>query len=120
MSKIDNRSLDHSTLQHLRTLAVQRVLAGERPSEVASSLGFYRTSIYKWLRAYRASGEAGLNSSQSEGPASKLTERQKQQVARWIIGKDPRQYGFDFGLWTRRIVAEMIESRFGVTFSLPS
>ena len=34
------------------------------------------------------------------------------------MGKDPRQYGFDFGLWTRRIVQEMVKTRFGVSVSL--
>jgi transposase len=40
--------------------------------------------------------------------------RQKLQVRGWINGKDPRQYGFDFGLWTRQIVAALIEQKFGV------
>ena len=38
---------------------------------------------------------------------------------RWINGWDPRQYGLDFGLWTRSLVAELIERklhiRLGVT-----
>ena len=33
---------------------------------------------------------------------------------RWINGRDPRQYGLDFGLWTRSVVAELIEKKFGV------
>ena len=33
-------------------------------------------------------------------------------MRRWICGKDPRQYGFDFGLWTRRIVVDLVEERF--------
>jgi transposase len=41
-------------------------------------------------------------------------------VFRWINGKDPRQYGFDFGLWTRRIVAELIAERFDIELSLAS
>ena len=39
---------------------------------------------------------------------------------RWINGKDPRQYGFDFGLWTRQIVAALIVERFGIELSLAS
>ena len=35
MVKIDGRKLDHKALEHLRTLAVQRVRAGEKPSVVA-------------------------------------------------------------------------------------
>jgi transposase len=41
-------------------------------------------------------------------------------VFRWINGKNPRQYGFDFGLWTRQIVRELITQRFGVRLSLAS
>ena len=33
---------------------------------------------------------------------------------RWINGRDPRQYGLDFGLWTRAIVVTLIERKFGV------
>ena len=33
---------------------------------------------------------------------------------RWINGSDPRQYGLDFGLWTRSLVAELIERRFHI------
>ncbi|OGA46842.1 MAG: hypothetical protein A3F74_27425 [Betaproteobacteria bacterium RIFCSPLOWO2_12_FULL_62_58] len=29
-------------------------------------------------------------------------------------GRDPRQYGLDFELWTRRIVAMLIERKFGI------
>jgi hypothetical protein len=32
-------------------------------------------------------------------------------VFRWINGHDPRQYGLDFGLWTRLIVARLIEQK---------
>jgi transposase len=49
-----------------------------------------------------------------------LTAAQERQVFRWINGKDPRQYGFDFGLWTRQIVRELIARRFGVRVSLAS
>ena len=33
---------------------------------------------------------------------------------RWINGCDPRQYGLDFGLWTRSLVAELIERKFHI------
>ena len=31
-----------------------------------------------------------------------------------------REYGFDFGLWTRQIVRELVEMKSGVTLSLAS
>src|SRR5271157_3681713 len=120
MAKIDNRSLDHKVLEHMRLLAVDRVLAGEKPSVVAKSFGIYRTSIYKWLRARRKRGREALRSTKAKGPTPKLTEGQRHRVRRWIVGKDPRQYGFDFGLWTRSIVATMIQDKFKVSLTLPS
>ena len=30
---------------------------------------------------------------------------------RWIVGKDPRQYGFNFGWWSRRIVQDLVRLR---------
>lgn len=39
---------------------------------------------------------------------------------RWVNGKRPDQYGFDFGLWTRQIVKELLQQRFGIDLSLAS
>ena len=56
----------------------------------------------------------------AQGPKPKLTDRQQQQVKRWILGRDPRQYGFDFGLWTRRIVQQLIQDKMGIELCLTS
>ena len=33
---------------------------------------------------------------------------------RWVNGHDPRQYGLDFGLWARSVVAELIARKFAI------
>ena len=109
--KIDGRTLDHKTSETIRIMAVRRVQEGETPSVVMKNYGLCRTSIYRWLRDVKAGGEAALKSRKHPGPTPKLTEKQKQQVRKWICGKDPRQYGFDFGLWTRRIIVCLIERK---------
>jgi transposase len=114
MKTIDGRTLSHETSEHIRIMAVRRVHAGERPSAVIRSYGLCRTTIYRWLRAAKRGGEESLQARRHPGRKPFLSPRQKLQVRRWINGKDPRQYGFDFGLWTRRIVAALIEERFGV------
>jgi transposase len=102
-------------------LAVRRVLEdGEKPSLVMESLGLCRTTIYRWLRTCKAEGLEALVEKICAGPEPKLTEKQRQQVRRWIIGKDPRQHGFDFGLWTRRIVQTLIQEKMGVVLCLTS
>jgi transposase len=119
MAKIDGRTIDHKTLEHLRKLAVKRVIEdGEAPSNVMKSLGLCRTTIYPWLRKYADKGMEALVERIAQGPEPKLTEKQRQQVKRWILGKDPRQYGFDFGLWTRRIVRELIAEKFDIALGL--
>jgi transposase len=119
MAKIDGRKLDHKTSEHLRQQAVQRVREeGESPSAVIKSMGLCRTTIYRWLRAYDQGGMPALDSTKACGPKPKLTVKQKQQVRNWIVGKDPRQYGFDFGLWTRQIIAELIQTRLQITLKL--
>jgi transposase len=119
--KIDGRTLDHKTLEHLRVTACRRVLEdGELPSVVAASLGFCRTCIYPWLRRVQDEGYEALAEKIAEGPPPKLTEKQRHRVKRWIVGKDPRQYGFEFGLWTRRIVQQMIQDKFGQELCLSS
>jgi len=114
MKPIDGRTLSHEVSEHIRLMAVRRVRAGERPSAVIRSYGLCRTTIYKWLRASKRGGEKALRARKHPGRKPFLSPKQKLQVRRWINGKDPRQYGFDFGLWTRGIVGELIEERFGV------
>jgi transposase len=100
-------------------LAIKRVKEnGEKPSQVIATLDMCRTTIYRWLRAFEKRGEAGVMSKKATGRPPKLSVRQKQQVARWINGRDPRQYGFDFGLWTRKIVAELIKERFDIKLGI--
>ena len=106
--KRDGRSVDHPTLEAIRLMAVERVREGESASAVIASYGFSRTTIYKWIAAASQPGIGlkALFSRPATGRPRTLTPRQEQQVFRWVNGKDPRQYGLDFGLWTRAVVAD--------------
>src|SRR5512144_2348021 len=114
--KRDGRTLDHQTLETIRLMAIERVCEGERPSEVIEAYGFNRTTIYKWIKTAFGSGSGmeALRSTKATGRPRSLTPAQERRVFRWINGRDPRQYGLDFGLWTRSVVAELIEKKFGV------
>jgi len=118
--KRDGRKLDHKTLEEIRRMAVQRVWDGEKPSAVIASYGFSRQTIYKWLREAKGRGRGlrALRSRKGTGRPRSLTAKQEQQLFRWINGKDPRQHGFDFGLWTRMIVRKLIADKFGVNLSI--
>src|SRR3954471_9268539 len=112
----DGRGFDHRTLESIRLMAIERVRDGERPSSVIASFGFNRTTIYRWLEVASKPGVglSALRSRPATGRPRSLTQRQEQQVFRWVNGRDPRQYGLDFGLWTRSLVAALIERKFGI------
>jgi transposase len=118
--KRDGRKLDHKTLEEIRRMAVQRVWEGEKPSVVIASYGFSRQIIYKWLREARKKGRGlqALRSRKGTGRPRTLTAKQERQLFRWINGKDPRQYGFDFGLWTRLVVRKLIADKFGANLGV--
>ncbi|MGF6298317.1 MULTISPECIES: IS630 family transposase [Paraburkholderia] len=120
--KRDGRSLAHNTLEEMRMLAVQRMTEGEHPDDVAASFGMHRSWAFK-IRAQargRGHGVRALRSTKGTGRPRKLTPAQEQRMLRWINGKNPMQYGFDFGLWTRNLVRELVQQRFNVTLSLAS
>jgi hypothetical protein len=77
--------------------------------------GFVRLSSHDDLQMGQGAaskpgvGLKALHARPATGRPRSLTPRQERQVFRWINGRDPRQYGLDFGLWTRSVVADLIE-----------
>ena len=63
-------------------------------------------------------GHQGVAFDKGDGAAAQLDTETEWQVLRWVNGRDPRQYGLDFGLWTRAVVAELIQKKFNVTLGL--
>lgn len=118
--KRDGRTFDHRTLEAIRFMAVERVREGEPASEVIEAYGFNRTTIYKWIQAALRPGVGikALLSTKATGRPRSLTPTQEKRVFRWVNGRDPRQYGLDFGLWTRAVVCELIEKKFGIRLGL--
>jgi transposase len=82
------------------------------------SMGLFRTTIYLWLRAYEKGGEKSIKSSKSVGPKKLLSPNQERELRNLIYKKDPRELGYQEALWSRRIIAEVIETRFKVGVTL--
>ena len=120
VGKRDGRSPDHKALEDIRIQAVQRVEAGEAPSAVMRVMGFARTVIYDWLNKYRAGGIEALRALPIPGRPPKLTEQQRAWVYRTVTQNNPLQLQFEFALWTRAMVRDLIRQNCGVTLSLAS
>lgn len=116
----DGRKLDHKTLETLRIRAVKQIEDGAHPEDVAEALGLDRSTVFKWLARYREGGIAALKAKPVPGRPSKLGGRQVAQLYALIVGNDPRQLQFDFALWTREMVRQVIRAEFRVALSVVS
>lgn len=118
--KYDARKLSTEEQHLIRKIAVQRVFDGESVAAVTRSLGLGSKTIYGWLKIARQEGVDALAPKPRTGRNRKLSSAEEQEVKRWVVGGDPRQHGFDFGLWTRQIVSDLIQERFGIEMGLTS
>ena len=104
-----------SELEHLRQLAVQRVLDGYSTQEVAEFLNVDVRSVRRWVAAFRQHGNAGLAAQPVSGRPPKLTRTQDKIVCRWL-SDSPTEHGFETQLWTGRGLAGLIEQEWGIQF----
>ncbi len=117
MEKLDGRKLSRSTLAEIRIRAVKRVESGVSPEDVIKALGFHRSLIYKWLSLYREGGFEALKENKVKGRESKLNGTHLQALYQLITLKNPSQLKFEFALWTRGIVRDVIRDKFKVEVS---
>lgn len=118
MRKDDARKLDHKTLEQLRIRAVSRVLSGESPEVVSKAIGINRTTIYDWLAKYRSGGWHALRSRPTPGAKPKIDGRKMEWIFKTISGKNPQQLKFEFALWTREMIQQLILKKFKIKLSL--
>jgi transposase len=116
----DGRRLDHATLEALRIRAVQAVEAGEHPEDVARAIGMARGTVFMWLAKYREGGLAALKAKPVPGKPPKLDATALRRLYTLIAGSDPRQLSFEFALWTREMIRELIRREFDVRLSAVS
>lgn len=123
MRENDGRKLDHRTLEVLRLRAVEQVAAGVPAAQVGAglaALGLHPKTIYTWLAKERAEGREALRARPVPGRRRKLTDAQLRELAALLTDADPGDYGFAVALWTREIVGQLIEVRFGVALTVAS
>jgi transposase len=116
----DGRKLDHKTLEVLRMRAIEQVAAGAHPEEVAVIMGFHKNTVYGWLAKAREGGKDALKAKAVPGRPPRLNATQISKLYGFVVGVDPRQLSFEFALWTREMVREVIRREFGVRLSVVS
>jgi transposase len=116
----DGRRLDRKALETIRLRAVDQMLAGTRPEELAAALGFSPATVYGWLAAYRHGGRQALLARRAPGRPAKISPAQKLRLLTVITGAEPRELQLGSALWTRALVTQLLHNEFGVSLSAVS
>lgn len=120
MSKRGAQGWDRRTFEAVRLRAVEQISSGRVTVEqFADSLGLAYSTVYGWMQKWRAGGVDALASNPAPGRAPALSEAQQRELV-LLLRVNPMQLEFDFGLWTRRMVRELISRRFGVDITVQS
>src|SRR5580704_4917286 len=113
MRQNDARQLSHDMLEDMRRRAVTAVQEGQSPEAVGKSFGLNRTTIYDWLAQYRRGGWGALKAKPLAGRPPKLNGKEMKWIYNTVTQKNPLQMKFEFALWTRAMVAKLINDKLG-------
>src|SRR6266566_4728974 len=87
------------------------------PDDVADLYDVGRSTVYNWRKEYQEKGPAALKVKNAPGRTPRLTDEQRDRLRKLVVGRDPRQLQFEFALWTRQMVRELIKREFGVDYT---
>lgn len=90
---------------------------GESPETDIRALGLSRPRIYEWLAAFREGGTEALRAKPISGRPRKLDARAVRWIHKTVTTRNPQQLKFEFALWTRAMVRDLIARRFKVRLS---
>jgi transposase len=118
MKQKDARFLPPVVQQEIRHKAVKMFLKGFSQIYISTVLGVSTRAIYKWLKAYKESGEKGLKINKRGRPkGSQLEPWQSAQIVNLIKTSCPDELSTPFFLWTRGSVGLLIQQKFNIKLS---
>jgi transposase len=115
----DARKIPNEVMNYVRRLVVRAVEEKHQsPELVAEIFGISRSSVYEWLRRYRAEGEAALDTRSAPGAVPVITAGMDQWLRETILSSTPQAHGYDTVLWSCPIVVELLKQRYGIEVSV--
>jgi transposase len=118
MKKNDARLLHPVIQQDIRHRAVEMFSKGYSKVYIAKHLCVSRRSVYKWVLAYKESGEKGIKICKRGRPEGiQMKPWQSAQIVKSIKNYCPDDLSMPFFLWTRESVSQIIEQKFNIKLS---
>lgn len=99
-----------------KATAILGFIAGRSTENLAREVVFARSTVTKWIANYEMLGFESFRTRHSSGRPSKLSRDQMAELSR-MIQDGPEQAGFHSGVWTGRMVRELILRKFRVTYN---
>jgi transposase len=104
------------SLKLIKRIHVLLALAqGQSVSDVAEMLALGEQTVRDYRNQYLFKGMASLVYKAPPGRPSKLTQTQRQQLAKWLQAS-PQDSGYTSGCWNTPMIQDLIQRRFGVVY----
>ncbi|MDS4077317.1 MAG: IS630 family transposase [Candidatus Accumulibacter sp.] len=103
-----------------RIQGVKMIRNGYSPTDVAALFQVSVRSVFKWVALFNAGGQNALLAKTVPGRPPKVSPEQLQWISLTVRDNAPNQLKFEFGLWTLRLIGELIERQFQLKLSLPT
>lgn len=104
-------------LEQRRLKAFTLLKQGTHQAEVAREVGVHRQSVSRWAKQIEQSGRAGLKKAGRAGRKPRLSEAHLKAIER-ELKRGAQALGYETDLWTLARVADLIEQRCGVRFTV--
>jgi transposase len=119
MKQIDGRALTASALEERRRIIIRMKEGGYSEKEIIAATGCSRQTISPlWDKYKKSENKDDLFQVQPRGNkfgnGRNLTIRQENKIKRLIMDKYPEQLKFDYALWTREAVRQLVRKEFDI------
>jgi len=122
---IKNLKLELKRAQELNNLRLYKIVRallmvgeGYDMEEIADFINVSVRTVYNWVTSFILEGLTWLlrHRFKGRGRKSKISKEEKKKLYE-IVKNGPEKYGFDCGIWTSGIIAEVIFREFGVMYN---
>lgn len=96
---------------HAIILSIEKKTSGD----IANVLKVNRTNVPVWIHDWNTYGTEGLLEGHRSGRQSKLTDEDKDNLSD-ILESGPVAYGLNTGVWSSKIITQIIEEEFGIGY----
>ncbi len=106
-------------MKRRRVKGARMLLRGEKPAQVARTLGVSRQSVMRWERALADGGLDRVAKVGQRGGRFRLSATQLKELAR-LLQQGALAAGYDTEMWTLPRIAALIKERFGERLAISS